>query len=247
MDHTVQNDGGNALVPFTHPHHEDLVDARRNNGRPFFRGMVVEGTDVEVVSLGPDLKADFDFRRQFAKLFLVTHILAFETYARAMISASEPGVSRTFWYLARYMGRVQERIFIKNSLDAIRQLSIMCRIINVLEVHHKRTKPGIDHFNLGTGLAVVCFSAFFFASDGFFACLLLGFAVLHMIILFYPIVVHLFLGLMLREAKKIVDKVVQNAKKGRVTKADIEALDDWKFRFLKYVAPEQRSFINIAL
>ncbi|KAI8667444.1 hypothetical protein LRP88_00802 [Fusarium phalaenopsidis] len=247
MDHTVQNEGGNALVPFTHPHHEDLVDARRNNGGPFFRGMVVEGTDVEVVSLGPDLEADFDFRRQFAKLFLVTHILAFETYARAMISASEPGVSRNFWYLARYMGRVQERIFIKNSLDAIRQLSIMCRIISVLEVHHKRTKPGIDHFNLGTGLAVVCFSAFFFASDGFFACLLLGFAVLHMIILFSPIVVHLFLGLMLREAKKIVDKVVQNAKKGRVTKADIEALDDWKFRFLKYAAPEQRNFINIAL
>jgi hypothetical protein len=68
-----------------------------------------------------------------------------------------------------------------------------------------------------------------------------------MIILFYPIVAHLFLGLMLREAKKIVDKVVQNAKKGRVTKADIEALDDWKFRFLKYVAPDQRNFINIAL
>lgn len=172
MDHTVQNDGGNALVPFTHPHHEDLVDARRNDGRPFFRGMVVEGTNIEVVSLGPDLKADFDFRRQFAKLFLVTHLLAFETYARAMISASQPDVSRSkllppfhlfhgtlltilslaFWYLARYMGRVQERIYIEKSLDAIRQLSIMSHIINVLEVHHKRTKPGIDRFNLGTGM-----------------------------------------------------------------------------------------------
>ncbi|UPL03261.1 hypothetical protein LCI18_014195 [Fusarium solani-melongenae] len=247
MDHMDQNDRDNAVVPFTHPHHEDLVDANRSGGRPFARGVVVEGTNVEIVSLGPDLMTDFDHRRQFAKLFLVTHLLAFKTYARVMIAASERGVSRTFWYLARYAGRVQERIFIEKSLDAVHQLIVMSRIINVLEVYHKLAKPGIDHLNLAAGIAIVCFSALLSAANGFFACLLLGFTVLHMVNIFYPIVVHMLLGLMIRKSKKIVDDVAQKAKKGRITDADIEALDDWKFSYLEYVAPKERNYINVAL
>lgn len=172
MDLMTQFERERALVRYTHAHHEDLVDTRRHNGQAFARGMVVEGTDIEIVSLGSDLMADFNSRQAFTKIFMVAHLAAFETYARAMISASQPGVSRSkpllplrlfhgmlltilslaFWYLARYMGRVQEKLYIKSSLDATYQINILGRIIATIEEHHKITKPVIDYFNLGTGM-----------------------------------------------------------------------------------------------
>lgn len=91
----TQHERDNAVVRFTQTHHEDLVDARHLDARPFARGMVFEGSGIEVVTLGRDLKAEFDFRRQFSKFFLTIHLAAFETYARAMIAASDPGVSRS--------------------------------------------------------------------------------------------------------------------------------------------------------
>ncbi|EEU39188.1 uncharacterized protein NECHADRAFT_81932 [Fusarium vanettenii 77-13-4] len=252
MDLMTQYERERALVRYTHAHHEDLVDTRRNNGEAFARGMVIEGTDVEIVSLGPDLMADFESRHGFAKVFMVAHLVAFETYARAMISASQPGVSRTFWYLARYMGRVQERLYIKSSLDATRQLNILGRIISIIEDHHEITKPVIDYFNLGTGIAIVCFASGFVTPEGSFGCLLLGFTVVHLINVFYPTVVHLLLGVMIRKAKKIVDKILLNAKTGRLTQADVNSLEGWKLYFLKFglkfaAPPKERGYTNIAL
>ncbi|KAI8717949.1 hypothetical protein NCS52_00872300 [Fusarium sp. LHS14.1] len=251
MDLMTQLERKRALVRYTHAHHEDLVDTRRNNGQAFARGMVVEGTDIEIVSLGSDLMADFNSRQAFTKVFMVAHLAAFETYARAMISASQPGVSRTFWYMFRYMGRVQEKLYIKSSLDATYQINILGRIIAIIEEHHKITKPVVDYFNLGTGIAIICLAAGFVTPDGSFGLWLLGLTVVHLINVYYPTVVHLILSVMIKEAKNIIDKIHQNAKTGRLTQADVNSLEGWKLYFLKfgldYAAPKDRGYTNIVL
>ncbi|KAL2682506.1 hypothetical protein Neosp_006958 [[Neocosmospora] mangrovei] len=240
-----------ALVRYTHAHHEDLVDTRRNNGQAFARGMIVEGTDIEIVSLGSDLMADFKSRQAFTKVFMVAHLAALETYARAMITASQPGVSRPFWYMIRYMGRVQEKLYIKNALDATYQINILGRIIAIIEEHHDITKPVIDYFNLGTGIAIICFAAGFVTTDGSFGLWLLGFTVAHLINVYYSIVIHMVVSVMIKEAKKIVDKIHLNAKTGLLTQADVDSLEGWKLYFLKfgldYAAPKDRGYTNIVL
>lgn len=172
MPLVIEQDGGNALAVFTHPHHEDLVD-NHDDGLPFFRGMQVEGTNLETVSVGPNLQDNFNYRLQFAKHFVAGRVIAQEAYNSAMAYASSGTVSRgkpslppscplqdssltviclDQWYFARRFGRIQERRFVQKTTAALRELTVMLRIMELIATFHQHDKPDIEVLNLGTVL-----------------------------------------------------------------------------------------------
>ncbi|KAJ4317707.1 hypothetical protein N0V84_007226 [Fusarium piperis] len=245
MASTTEQNDEKALVLYTHSHHEDLVD--HHDSRPFFRGMKVEGTDLEVICVGTNLKHDFNYRRQYTKHFMAARLAAIEAYGNAMAYANNLRGSREHWYFARRYGRYQERQFKHKTAGVIRELSIMIQIIELLIGFHEDAQPDFDIFNTGTVLAVICFAVGLVLPDAVLATVLLGSAVGHMIIVLIPGVVHLFLAVMLDEIKASVEKIREDVKNGDATEAGIAALDDWLFNFIDYVSPEDIGFVNIVI
>ncbi|RSL63965.1 hypothetical protein CEP53_004231 [Fusarium sp. AF-6] len=231
MDHHVEhNDDYAALVVFSHPHHEDLVDPH-DDGLPFYQG-------APIPELGDDMKKDFHIRREISKHFLAAQIEFRKAYYDATNYANTPDIGRDTWYFARRFARAQGRAFLKNSGEAIRQVAVLFDILCALAAVRQAKKLEIDIFNLGNIIAVVCLAGVFLTDDVLIAHLLFFTAVVHLVFTYLPLIAYIFLGLAIEKGKNTLCKVRDAAWDGSLTMNDVGALDSWVFSILWFFAPE---------
>ncbi|RSL72283.1 hypothetical protein CEP54_000952 [Fusarium duplospermum] len=230
MDSSIQYDGEYALVIFSHPHHEDLVDVH-DDGLPFYQGS-------PIVEIEPALEKSFNFHRSIAKHFLAAQIEFGKAYFDATNYANTPDIGRDTFYFARRFARAQGRAFLKNSSEAIRQLGIMFNILCMMATVHEAQKPIVEIFNLYNVIAGFCFVGSFLADDIVAARVLFFVGFAHIVVTYIPLMVHLILGYAIDKGQDTLVKVRDAAWDGDLAEHHIDSLDGWVFWFVGFVCPE---------